>query len=98
MALFDTDVKGSKFSHLLQIDADSRFQPVDILRMLEANKPVTALPYALKHLKWDQIGQAARLGIPDSLLEYFGADVNFNTTPIRVDGMTPVPQIGAERC
>jgi len=62
--------------------------------MLDVDKPVVGLLYALKNLKWDQIGQAARLGMPDNLLEYFGADVNFNTTPISVDQATPIPQIG----
>src|SRR5215470_16633542 len=62
--------------------------------MLESDKPVVGPPYALKHLKWDQIGQTARLGMPDNLLEYFGADVNFNTTPISADRATLIPQIG----
>jgi len=94
MAAFDTDARRNRFSHLLQIDADSRFEPGDILRMLEVDRPIVGLPYALKNLKWDQIGHAARLGMPDNLLEYFGADVNFNTTPISVDQATPIPQIG----
>jgi len=94
MAAFDTDAKRNRFSHLLQIDADSRFQPADIVRMIKANKPTVALPYALKNLKWDQIGQAARLGMPDNLLEYFGADVNFNSSPMSVDQVTSIPQIG----
>jgi len=62
MAALDTDAKRNRFSHLLFIDADSSFNATDILKMLDADKPIVGLPYALKNLKWDQIGQAARLG------------------------------------
>src|SRR6516225_5123855 len=48
MAAFDSDAKQNRFTHLLQIDADSRFQPADILRMLELDRPIVGLPYALQ--------------------------------------------------
>jgi hypothetical protein len=95
MAAFDVDLEGQRFSHLLFIDADSVFRAHDIWRMVEANKPIVALPFARKEVKWNQIAEAARLGIPDNLLAHFAGDPCINNSgPVPVAGLTPIDQVG----
>jgi len=95
LAVFETDSKGRPFTHLLFIDADSRFSATDILKMIEANKPIIALPYAMKEVQWSTVGQAARLGIPDGLLEHYVGEPNINGTFVPVDEITKIDQVGA---
>ena len=95
MAAFDSGFQGREFSHLLFVDSDSVFDATDILRMLEANKPIVALPFSVKQIRWELVGQAARLGLPDNLLEYIAGDPNINTCKLSFDGAAqPVDQIG----
>lgn len=42
-------------THLLFLDADIQFEPNDIIRMLEFNKPVIGGIYPKKSIKWDKI-------------------------------------------
>jgi hypothetical protein len=94
-AAFDTDGVGRKFSHLLLIDSDVTFDPQDILKMLEADKPICALPFARKNVQWPQIAEAARLGVPDCLLENFVGDPCINhSKPIGLDGIQQIGQTG----
>ena len=44
----------SGFSHLLFIDSDIGFKPQSAFRLLEANKDVISVPYALKDMCWDK--------------------------------------------
>jgi len=56
-------------THLLFIDADIAFQAEDILHILNLNKDLIGLPYAIKDIKWDQIGKTLLQGNyhPDEL-------------------------------
>lgn len=49
-------------THLLFIDADIAFQPEDILHILNLNKDVIGLPYAIKDIKWENIGHMIQQG------------------------------------
>ena len=44
----------SGFSHLLFIDSDIGFKPESAFRLLEAEKDVISVPYALKDMCWDK--------------------------------------------
>jgi hypothetical protein len=95
MAAFDVDLNGQRFSHLLFLDSDSVFRAHDIWRMVEARKPIVALPFARKEVKWGQVAEAATLGVPDNLLSNFAGDPCINNSgPVPVDGLTTVDQIG----
>jgi hypothetical protein len=94
-AAFDSDPQGQPFSHLLFIDADSVFNAEDILKMIEADKPIIALPYAKKGIRWEAVGQAARLGIPDNLLDQYAGQPNINGHSVQADEITPIDQVGS---
>jgi len=94
-AAFDTDSEGRKFTHLLFIDADIVFEPTDILKAISADKPICALPVARKEVKWPQIVEAVKLGVPAILLEQFATDPCLNSDkPVAVDGIQQIGQIG----
>lgn len=71
------------------------FEAKDILTILDANKPIAALPYSVKKINWRSVAQAARLDVPYNLLEQYAGDVNINTTNLAVDGtVETVDQVG----
>jgi len=96
-AVFEADQISHKWSHVLYIDSDSVFQATDVLKMLRADKPIIGLPFSLKKVRWDLVGEAARLGMPDNLLQEYGGEPNINqtTAPIPVDRVTQIDQVGA---
>ena len=64
----------SNCSHLLFLDADIRFDPLDILTMIASRKELVALPYSKKSISWDRVYDAARAGTPAELLPIVGAN------------------------
>ncbi|BBX46073.1 hypothetical protein GCM10009641_61960 [Mycobacterium cookii] len=54
----------SPASHLMWIDADIGFDPVDIVRMVQADKDIVCGIYPKKEIHWQQVAQAARDGVP----------------------------------
>lgn len=55
-------LEDSQATHLLFIDADIAFNPEDILHILNLDKDIIGLPYAIKDIKWERIGQMIRNG------------------------------------
>lgn len=49
-------------SHLLFIDADQKFRPIDIVKMIQANKDIIAGCVPMKSLNWEKVRQGAKLG------------------------------------
>jgi len=78
VAAYHTD-KGRGYTHIFFQDADVSFQPEDVQKMLAANKPICALPYALKTINWTRIAEAARNGIAAENLPEFGGFPNLNS-------------------
>jgi hypothetical protein len=56
---------GGDWTHLFWVDADIRFRPEHVWRLLDAGHPVSAIPYAMKGLNWSKM--AAVGGDEDSL-------------------------------
>lgn len=54
----------SDCTHLLFIDADLGFDANDILRMIQANKPLIGGQYAKKKINWDVVKRVVQ-GVPD---------------------------------
>lgn len=53
--LAHTFMSSTKYSHLLCLDADIEFEPEDIIKMLDYNKPVVGGVYPKKKINWDKI-------------------------------------------
>ena len=66
----------SDFTHLMFIDADIRFNPNDVVRMIEADKPIICGIYPKKEINWQTVHNAACAGVPaDKLRLYSGSFV-----------------------
>tara|TARA_S200002703_G_scaffold139134_1_gene129724 strand:+ start:139 stop:882 length:744 start_codon:yes stop_codon:yes gene_type:complete len=52
-------------THLLFMDADQRFRPNDVARMIKAHKPLIGAPVPMKGINWDRVRMGATLGHPD---------------------------------
>src|SRR6266849_821895 len=90
VATFSNDGAGRPFSHLLFLDADISFHPEYVFKMLKANRPIVALPYARKSLNWRCIAEAAKRVPPESLPVFVGDPVFASDSSFAVDDK-PVP-------
>ena len=66
-------------THLMFIDADIKFRTQDIVRMLQADKPLIIGPVPLKGYEWDQIRQRSINGEED--ISRIGGVFNINKLP-----------------
>ena len=53
-----------EFTHLLFIDADIKFNPADVVPMVQANVDIICGIYPKKEINWDGVAQAAAQGVP----------------------------------
>ena len=68
------DFLQSECSHLMFIDADIGFNPMDILKMINANKDIICGIYPKKEVDWVAVEKAAKEG-KTNLKDYSGAFV-----------------------
>jgi hypothetical protein len=54
----------SQASHLMWIDADIGFHPMDILSMLIADKDIVCGIYPKKEIDWTRVARAVKAGVP----------------------------------
>lgn len=78
-------------THLLWIDADIGFNPIDIITMLKADKDIIAGLYPRKELNWQRITDAVNNGIPPEQLDtHQGSFVlNMDNVPATIKGDEP---------
>ena len=63
-------------THLMFIDADIRWNPADIVKMIEADKDILCGIYPKKEINWDTVRSAMDAGVPnDQLKHHTGAFV-----------------------
>ena len=56
-------------THLMFIDADIKFNPQDIIKMIEADKDIICGIYPKKEINWQTVRKAMDAGVPDSELK-----------------------------
>jgi hypothetical protein len=78
-------------SHLLWVDADIGFRAEDVMRMLEAKKPIIVAPIPLKTINWQRVWEAARAGVEPKFLHLHSGVFNISYLPgdITVDMRAP---------
>jgi len=95
LALFGADENGKAFTHLLFVDADIIFSPANVVEMLEADRPIVALPYSLKGVDWQNVATAVRAGVPaDQLYQYAGRPVFGIDGEFDLNKPTPAVAVG----
>lgn len=69
-------LKREDATHLMFIDADIRFDPSDIVHMVNADKGIICGLYPKKEINWPFVAKAVREGVPDNdLRNYTGSFV-----------------------
>jgi hypothetical protein len=74
----------SSATHLMFIDSDIDFNPMDVLALLALDKPIAGGAYPKKSIAWERIYDAMRLGLAEegpSQLEKYSGDYVFNAVP-----------------
>ena len=91
----------SDFTHMMFIDSDIDFNPMDVIALLALDKPVAGGPYPKKTIAWEKVYDAAKLGLADdnpNHLEHYSGDYVFNvaagTTEIKMDEPVECLEIG----
>ena len=82
---FDGDVAGQDFTHLLFLDVDIGFNPINILEAIGWDKDIVALPYPCKAINWSYVVDAVKKGVEDPT-----ALARMGSRPI-VNASGPVP-------
>jgi hypothetical protein len=92
----------SDFTHMMFIDSDIDFNPMDVLSLLALQKPIVGGLYPKKCVAWENVNDAARYGMvprhdPGKLAEFAG-DFVFNAVPgtreIKLNEPVEVLEIG----
>lgn len=63
----------SGYTHMLFIDADIEFNPQDVFKMIEADKPLIGGTYPGKKINWENVHNAVGHGIAPEHLTHFTA-------------------------
>lgn len=91
----------SDSTHLMFIDSDIDFNPMDVIALLALDKDIIGGPYPKKTIAWEKVLDAAKFGLADTnplLLENYSGDYVFNVAPgtkeIRMDQPVKVLEIG----
>jgi hypothetical protein len=92
----------SAHTHMMFIDSDIDFNPMDVIYLLAMDKPIAGGPYPKKCLAWENIYDAVKYGlVPNDergKLADFAGDFVFNTVPgttqIKLDEPVEVLEIG----
>lgn len=91
----------SPCTHLMFIDSDIDFNPMDVLALLALDKDIVGGPYPKKTIAWEKVYDAAKLGLADdnpNKLELYTGDYVFNVAPgtkeVRMDEPVKVLEIG----
>lgn len=84
----------SDCTHLMFIDADIGFDPMDIVRMVKADKDIICGIYPKKEINWPQVTKAVQAGVPpDQLTNYtsaFVVNLIDDAPSVTVDVNTPI--------
>ena len=62
-------MNNTKFDYFLFIDADISFNALDVIRLMNFDKPLVAGTYAKKHLRWEEIQRCLYNDVPESSKE-----------------------------
>ncbi|MCV7401398.1 hypothetical protein H7K24_14695 [Mycobacterium fragae] len=90
---------GSSATHLMFIDADIGFSPMDIVSMVRADKDIVCGMYPKKEINWQRVSEAAKQGVPpEELHKYvasFALDPLDRSAPVHPDQLLEVAGAGA---
>lgn len=96
---FDKDPAGNEYTHLLFLDVDIGFNPINIVQAIGWDKDIVALPYPCKNINWEYIVDAVKKGVTDpTTLSRMGSRPIVNTNgvciPFAVGDPVEFPQLG----
>lgn len=75
-ALAHQFLKKTEFTHLMFIDSDIQFNPLDIVKMVQADVDVICGIYPKKEINWGMVKKAVEDGVPvEQLKHYTGSHV-----------------------
>jgi hypothetical protein len=92
----DLDQNGDNFTHLLMADADGANFENGVMELLKADKPVSAILFSMKDIKWPRVWHAARVGVPPEGLREFAAlpDIGDPQQAFNVNELIPMRYVG----
>ena len=89
-SLVNVFIKRPECTHLMFIDADIKFDPRDILSMLESDKDIICGIYPKKEINWSNVHKAANTGTPANELKHYTGSMVVNL--VDYQGEVTVPR------
>ena len=90
-SLVNVFMKREECTHMLFIDADIRFDPHDIVTMLDADKDIICGIYPKKEINWHNVDMAVKQGYPIEHLKHFTGSMVVNL--VDYEGQVTVPRM-----
>jgi hypothetical protein len=90
-----SDFRAGDFTHLMFIDSDIGFEPLDVIRMLQADLEVVVGAYPKKEIVWELVETALQRGYHGKDLAPFASQHVINFT--LVDGKLTVMAMGDDK-
>ena len=81
-------------THLMFIDADIRFNPYDILHMINSNKDIICGIYPKKEINWTTVKQAMDKDVEQDKLKFYTGSFVVNLVNYAGEVTVPVNEIG----
>lgn len=82
----------NSFTHLFFIDADIKFDALDVLKLVESGKDIIAGVYPKKQMNWERIAKAAKDGVPPEELPMHSGSLVVSLEETGVDLEVPFDQ------
>jgi len=79
----------SQATHMMFIDADIRFNPQDVVKMIQADKDIICGIYPKKEINWDSVKNAVAAGVDKDELKYYTGSMVVNL--VGYSGSVTVP-------
>jgi len=89
-SLVNVFMKRPECTHLMFIDADIKFNPNDVLSMLQADKDIICGIYPKKEINWANVNRAAHENVPVGDLKHYTGSMVVNL--VDYQGQVTVPR------
>lgn len=92
------DFMQTAYTHLLFVDSDIQFDPLDVIKMIKADKDIIGGAYAKKEILWNNIASCVKKGKDIDSLKYNTSDFVFTLVEPGALNNPVIPDTAEVKC